>query len=82
MYPDETQTPERAEDIKELLEQAKAVQAKAREDYEHEQAFPATEQEEREWIEQQVMAAGGQYNEYWNGQPEVEKDDDEMPGVA
>ncbi|KAM0689798.1 hypothetical protein Q7P36_010669 [Cladosporium allicinum] len=60
-------TPEQAEGQKELLENAKAVQAKARADKEELDANPATEDEKRRWLENQIS----------DDEPEVEDDDEE-----
>ena len=60
-------TPEQAEGQKELLENAKAVQAKARADKEGPDANPATEDEKRRWLENQIS----------DDEPEVEDDDEE-----
>jgi hypothetical protein len=70
---DETPSPEQAEGIKDLLEDAKRVQANARADNERFEASLPTEQEEREWKEEQVRAAD---EEFQNGEPEIENDDD------
>jgi hypothetical protein len=53
----------------EMLEQAKAVQAKARAD----SAIPATEQQLRDWNEEQVRAADEQFQDgLHDGEPDVE----------
>jgi hypothetical protein len=52
----------------EMLEQAKAVQAKARAD----SAIPATEQQLRDWKEEQVRAADEEFQDgFHDGEPDV-----------
>jgi hypothetical protein len=70
---DETPSSEQAEGIRGLLEDAKRVQANARADDAQFEASIPTEQEEREWKEAQVRAAD---EEFLNGDPEIEDDDD------
>jgi hypothetical protein len=60
-------TPEQAEGQKELLENAKAVQAKAYADKAELDANPATEDEKKRWLENQVS----------DDELEIEDDDDE-----
>jgi len=59
MYTEDMPPPtlEQAEDIKELLENAKSVQKKARIDSEALKKRRPTKEEERLWIEQQIVAA-------------------------
>jgi hypothetical protein len=86
MYPHHTPTPEQAEGIKELLEDAKAVQANAREDQASSLTGEENEQEQRRRLEQEAIAADKEYAEMMYGEPEVgdeENDDsDEMVDVA
>jgi hypothetical protein len=66
-------TPEQAEGQKELLENAKTVQAKAYADKAELDANPVTEDEKQRWLEE------------WNDETEVEydeNDDDDMLNVA
>jgi hypothetical protein len=82
MYPNHTPPPEQAEGIKELLEDAKAVQANAREDQASSLTGEEKEQEQRRRLEQEGMAADEEYAEMMYGEPEVDDeendDSDEM----
>lgn len=70
---DETPSPEQAEGIRDLLADAKRVEANARGDDERFEASLPIEQVEREWQEQQVMAAD---EEFQNGDSDIENEDD------
>lgn len=65
-------TPKQARSIKELLENAKAVQAKAHTDKKTLEENPLTEEEEKLWIEQQIVAAVEQWEKVLK-----DEDDDE-----
>jgi hypothetical protein len=66
MYSDETPTPEQAKGIKELLEIAKTVQEKAHADQTAFEENTPTEEEERVWTEQQLIAAEEQRRKFLN----------------
>jgi hypothetical protein len=70
-------TPEQAEDIKELLENAKSVQVKARIDSEALKKKRPTREEERLWIEQQIVAAFEQWEKVLQDDEGDEIEDDE-----
>jgi hypothetical protein len=86
MYPHHAPTPEQAEGIKELLQDAKAVQAKAREDQASSLTGEEKQQELRRELEQQGQAADEEYHELMYGEPEVDDEDsddnDEMSDAA
>jgi hypothetical protein len=79
-------TPEQAEGQKELLENAKAVQAKAYADKAELDANPATEDEKKHWLENQVsddeLEIEDDDDEDDDEEEDEEKDDDEMLDVA
>ena len=66
-------TPKQARSIKELLESAKAVQAKSHTDKKTLEENPLTEEEEKLWIEQQIVAAVEQWEKV------LKDDDDDEP---
>jgi hypothetical protein len=70
-------TPEQAEDIKELPENAKSVQVKARIDSEALKKKRPTREEERLWIEQQIVAAFEQWEKGLQDDEGDEIEDDE-----
>jgi hypothetical protein len=79
-------TPEQAEGQKELLENAKAVQAKAYADKAELDANPATEDEKKRWLENQVsddeLEIEDDDDEDDDEEEDEENDDDEMLDVA
>lgn len=75
-------TAEQAEDIKELLENAKSVQVKAQIDSEALKKKRPTKEEERLWIEQQIVAAVEQREQVLQddeGDEDDEDDEDDEP---
>jgi hypothetical protein len=86
MYPHHTPTPEQAEGIKELLEDAKAVQSNARQDQASSLTGEEKEQAQRKKLEEEGMAADEEYLELMNGESDVDDadgdDNDEMLNVV
>ena len=80
MYTDDMPPPtqEQAEDIEELLENAKSVQTKARIDSEALKKRRPTKEQERLWIEQQVVAAFEQWEEVLHDDEADETDDPQI----
>jgi hypothetical protein len=73
-------TPEQAEDIKELLENAKSVQVKARIYSEALKKKRPTKEEERLWIEQQIVAAFEQWEKVLQDDEDNEDDEPQSEG--
>jgi hypothetical protein len=82
MYTNEMPPPtaEQAEDIKELLENAKSVQVKARIDSEALKKKRPTKEEERLWIEQQIVAAFEQWEKVLQDDEDYEDDEPQSEG--
>lgn len=80
MYTDDMPppTPEQAEDIEELLENARSVQTKARIDSEALKKRLPTKEQERLWIEQQIVAAFEQWEEVLHDDEDDETDEPQI----